>query len=335
MNFIENAPLAEHSTMKLGGNARYMCSVTTEDELIDAINFADKNTLTIRMIGTGSNIIWRDEGFDGLVIVNELTGLIVENTLVKIGSGMNWDDAVAQTVQAGLSGLEFLSLIPGSCGATPVQNVGAYGVEIQDFLVELRAYDTKTKEFVTIKNNECEFGYRTSRFKTTDAGRFMITEITLTLKKGNPKPPFYESLQNYLDNKNISEYTPQIIRDAVIAIRQSKLPNPENVSNNGSFFANPIIDNSQYIELTKKYPDIKAWNFGDKKKIAAGWLVEQAGFKDVHDEKTGMATWKNQSLVLVNEHASSTADLITFRDAIVNAVEEKFGITLEQEPELL
>jgi UDP-N-acetylmuramate dehydrogenase len=335
MLFLENAALSDHSTMRLGGSARYLCTVTNEQELLEAVKFADIKKCKLRMIGSGSNIIWSDAGFDGLIIVNEFQNISIDGNVTTIGSGLSWDDAVRKTVDAGLSGIEFLSIIPGTTGATPVQNVGAYGVEIKDVLISLKAYDTKIGDFVEIENKDCGFGYRTSKFKTTDAGRYLITEITLKLKKENPSPPFYDSLQKYLDESNITNYTPKIIRDAVIAIRQSKLPDPEVISNNGSFFANPIIDLEKYTKLLEKHPDIKAWDFQGKKKIAAGWLVEQSGFKDFHDEKTGMATWKNQSLVLVNEHAKSTTDLITFRDSIIAAVKSKFDITLEQEPEII
>jgi UDP-N-acetylmuramate dehydrogenase len=335
MLFVENASLADHSTMRLGGIARYLCSVTSEAELLEALRFASDKDLTYRIIGSGSNIIWSDSGYDGLIIVNDLQGFRIEGTNAIIGSGVNWDEAVKQTVAAGLSGIEFLSLIPGTTGATPVQNVGAYGTEIKDVFVNLRAYDAKKQKFVILDKTACRFGYRTSRFKSVDAGRFLITEVTLALHRENPKPPFYDSLQDYLDKHNIDRYTPQIIRSAVIAIRQAKLPSPDMVPNNGSFFANPIIEASEFNKLLVKFPDIKAWKYDGKYKIAAGWLVENAGFKDFHDTKTGMATWGKQSLVLVNESASSTADLLSFRDSIVSAVKAKFGVSLEQEPELL
>lgn len=335
MLILENAPLSEHSTMRLGGPAKYLCEVKSEEDLIEAIEFAHKNNEKLRIIGAGSNIIWNDEGFDGLVIVNELQKFEINNTEVSIGSGVVWDTAVAKTVEAGLSGIEFLSLIPGSSGATPVQNVGAYGAEISDVLVSLRAYDQKTSNFVEILNKDCGFGYRTSRFKTTDSGRFLITEIKLKLSERKPNPPFYDSLQKYLDDKNIVEYTPQIIRNAVIDIRSNKLPDPATTANNGSFFANPIIDSDIYNKIFKKYPDIKAWDYKGKKKLAAGWLVEKAGYSDRHDKLTGMATWGPQSLVLVNENAEHTSDLIEFRDEIIKSVEEKFGVTLEQEPEII
>jgi UDP-N-acetylmuramate dehydrogenase len=229
-----------------------------------------------------------------------------------------------------------LSLIPGTTGATPVQNVGAYGQEIAQTLVSIEAYDRQTKQFVTLPGSDCAFGYRTSRFKTTDRGRFFITAITLHLLRANPQPPFYAALQRYFDEHQIEVWTPQTVRDAVVAIRQSKLPDPAKIANNGSFFANPIVDESLLTQLQADHPDIPHWPMpGGRVKIPAAWLLEQAGFKNVHDPETGMATWPAQPLVLVNEKAQSTAQLLAFKQKIVGAVQQRFAVTLEQEPELL
>lgn len=322
--------------MRLGGTARYECDVSSEDELLEALSYADKMRVPIRVIGSGSNIIWRDEGFSGLLIVNKIEGYEILEDVISFGSGVEWDKAVQISVEAGYSGLENLSLIPGTVGATPIQNVGAYGREVSDTLQFVRAYDTHEKTFVKLPNEKCFFAYRTSRFKTTDSGRFIITNVSFRLNKRPPYPPFYESLQKFLDDNNINSYTPQIIRDAVIAIRSSKLPDPKKIANNGSFFANPIIEAPLYEKLKQSYPDIKAWPLPDGKiKLAAGWLIECSGFKDSHDSATGMATWHNQNLVLVNEHATSTQQLLDFKQKIVTAVYNMFGVTLEQEPELL
>ncbi len=255
---------------------------------------------------------------------------------MTVGSGENWDAVVARTVQAGLSEIEALSLIPGTCGATPVQNVGAYGQEIADVLVSVEAYDLHTRAFLNIPVGECGFGYRTSRFKTTDRSRFLITGLTMHLFKQNPAPPFYRALDEYLTARGVSEFTPQIIRVGIIDIRSHKLPDPAQVANNGSFFANPLIDESTLIDIQASYPNVPHWPTSDGRiKIPAAWLIEQAGFKDYHDPETGMATWPKQPLVLVNEQAESTASLLRFKQKIVDAVQQKFGITLEQEPELL
>jgi UDP-N-acetylmuramate dehydrogenase len=341
MKFAENVSLAKYSTMRLGGQARFLCEAKSTQDVQQAYAWAQSQSLPVIMIGRGSNIVWRDEGFGGLVIVNKIMGREVisedsHNATVKFYSGENWDKAVEWTVDKKLSGIEYMSLVPGTAGAAPVQNVGAYGGELSDTLLELEAFDSKINSNVKLQNHDCYFSYRSSRFKTADKGRFFITSLTLTLSKTNPAPPFYETLQKYLDENSITEYTPKSIRKAVIDIRNSKLPDPEKVANNGSFFTNPVIENVNFQRLRLTYPDIKGWHTTDNKvKVSAAWLVERAGFKGVKDEQTGMATWPVHALVLVNERARSTADLLAFKQKIVGAVQHYFGITLEQEPELL
>lgn len=341
MNILQNVPLRDHSTMRLGGQATYLCEVSSRQEVEEALAWAAEHHLPSLMIGGGSNIIWRDEGFNGLIIVNKIMRFEVQqeddlNYYITVGAGENWDNVVARTAEQGLTGIEALSLIPGTAGATPVQNVGAYGQEIAQTLATLEAYDAQSKQFVTLLGIDCNFGYRTSRFKTTDRGRFFITAITLHLTKGTMQPPFYGALQSYLEEHGITDYAPASIRQAVIAIRSSKLPDPAHVANNGSFFANPIIPQEAFEQLRGFYENIPHWPTEDGRvKIPAAWLVEQAGFKDFHDPETGMATWQKQPLVLVNERARSTAQLLKFRQKIIDAVKTKFNITLEQEPELL
>jgi len=327
--------------MRLGGSAAYAVSVSTPQEAQAAYKWAAERSLPCLPVGSGSNIVWKDEGFSGLLIVNKILGfqIIPEangTALVTAGAGEGWDAVVARCAEAGLTGIEALSLIPGTAGATPVQNVGAYGQEIANTLVSVEVYDTQDDAYISVPGNECAFAYRTSRFKTTDRGRFLITGITLRLTKGNPQPPFYAGLQRYIDEHQLSNITPMVIRQAVIAIRQAKLPDPTTVANNGSFFGNPIITQSHFDKLSADYPDMPHWPAGgDKVKLSAAWLIEQAGFKDFHDIQTGMATWPTQPLVLVNERATSTASLIAFRQKLMDAIQYKFNVTLEQEPELL
>lgn len=341
MNILENISLADHSTMGLGGLAKYLTTIENNMELLEALSWAQTNNQPVIMIGTGSNIVWKDEGYPGLVIVNNIQRYETfnednENIYVTAGAGENWDTVVERTSQAGLTGIEALSLIPGTTGATPVQNVGAYGQEISQTLTTIEAFDTQQSDFVTIRGDDCGFGYRTSRFKTNDRGRFYITAITLHLRKANPQTPYYARVQSYFEEHGISDITPQVLRNAVIDIRQSKLPDPAIVKNNGSFFANPIISNDDLVRIHAGYPEMPAWTQEDgRAKIPAAWLIEQAGFKDFHDPQSGMATWPNQPLVLVNESAKTTADLLKFRKQILDAVNAKFGITLIQEPELL
>jgi UDP-N-acetylmuramate dehydrogenase len=340
MQIQHNVSLAAYSTMRLGGKAAHLTEVHSRQDVIEAVDWAVENHMPPIMIGSGSNIFWRDEGFDGLVLVNKIMSYedFAEdevNHYLTIGAGENWDKIVERSVSEKLSGIEALSLVPGTAGATPIQNVGAYGQEISQTLVSVEAYDLHTRQMLNMPNEKCELGYRTSRFKTTDRDRFFITAITLHLMRINPKPPFYTALQYYLDENNIHEYTPSVIRNAVVNIRQAKLPDPTVVANNGSFFANPIVGDNDLMQLLSDFPDMPHWLAEKGAKIPAAWLLEQTGFKDLHDKETGMATWPKQPLVLVNEHAKNTADLLKFKQKIVEAVHAKFNITLVQEPELL
>lgn len=341
MQMQQDISLREHSTMRLGGKAAYATEVTSRQEVEEAVGWAEERKLPIMMIGGGSNIIWKDEGFSGLLVVNKIMGFEeeqedAENYYVTVGAGENWDSVVARTAAKGMTGIESLSLIPGTAGATPVQNVGAYGQEISQVLVSVEAYDLKNHQFATIPNSECQFSYRKSRFNSGDRGRFLITHITLHLLKGNIQPPLYSALQTYLDERNSTDYSPAAIRKAVIDIRSSKLPDPAKVANNGSFFANPIISEDELKQLQLNYPSVPHWPAGPGKvKIPAAWLVEKAGFKDFHDPETGMATWQRQPLVFVNEKAQTTAQLMAFRQKVLDAVQRNFGIVLVQEPELL
>jgi len=328
--------------MRLGGTAAHLTEVHDRYELQQAIEWATNASLPVIMIGGGSNIVWRDEGYPGLVIVNKILRYEEqqedeENFYVHIGAGENWDAVVERTVAKGMTGIEGLSLIPGTAGATPIQNVGAYGQEIAQTLVSVEAYDTQTKQLLNIPNIDCGFGYRTSRFKTTDRGRYFITGLTLHLLHKNPTPPFYSALKEYFEKNSITTFTPQTVREAVIAIRSSRLPDPSVFANNGSFFANPVIEAGTLAQLQADMDaDVPHWVVDDAHvKIPAAWLVEQVGLKGFHDAETGMATWDNHALVLVNEHAQTTAQLLAFKQKIVNAVQQKYGITLVQEPELL
>jgi UDP-N-acetylmuramate dehydrogenase len=338
----QNVSLANYSTMGLGGAAAYLLEVDDRAVVAEAYAWAHSRSVPVLMIGGGSNIVWRDEGFPGLVLVNKIEQFDkrdegVAGVYLTIGAGEIWDKVVDRSVQAGLTGIEALSLIPGTAGATPVQNVGAYGQEISETLVSLEAFDAQIDDFVTVPAADCGFGYRTSRFKTTDHGRFFITALTLRLTKGKPMPPFYAAVQTYFDKYGVTDYTPAVLREAVVDIRTKKLPDPAVVHNTGSFFANPIIEESALRRLQETYASVPYWEAkqAGKIKVSAAWLIDQAGLKDIHDKATGMATWPTQPLVLVNEHAKKTADLLAFKQKIIDTVHSKFGVTMEQEPELL
>lgn len=322
--------------MKLGGNARFMTEVRTPEEVQEVCRNAASQNLPIFILGGGSNVIVRDEGYNGIVVRNRIPGFEIladepGTTTLKIGAGENWDGVVKRTVEMNLSGIEAMSAIPGTAGAAPVQNVGAYGQEIADSLVSLEAYDRQTDRFIVLESTDCGFSYRNSIFRSTEAGRYVILSITIQLSKTAPSPPFYAAVQTYFDEHNITLYTPQIVRDAVVEIRKNKLPDPEITPNTGSFFKNAIVEDWQLTDLKNDYPDIPTYDMSDGRfKVPTGWLIEQAGYKG----KTlhGMHVHDKNALVLINESATSYADLASARDEIMGAVRDKFRILIEQEP---
>ena len=346
MQVEQNVSLSNYCTMRLGGTAKSLVKVRSKQELVEAIEFAKSHKLAILALGDGSNTIFTDDGFNGLVIKIEIPGLEVKTLTggieITAGAGVSWDSVVEKSVQIGLTGIESLSAIPGTAGAAPVQNIGAYGQEIADTFVELEAYDLTKNEFVTLKKLDCGFSYRSSIFKTTQKGHYIITSITLRLQHGQIKPPLYATLQKYMEEHNLNDLSPPTIRKAVKSWRAIYLPDPKLVANNGSFFGNPIISKAQLEQIKTKKPEITNWPFkwywelpDGKIKIAAGRLAEMAGLKDWQDQETGMATWKNQALVFVNENAKSYKDLENFKQKYLTKIKNDFGISLEQEPETI
>lgn len=336
MEIHTNIPLKNYTTMKLGGNARFMTEVHSRDEVAMVYKNAKAQNLSIFILGGGSNVIVKDEGFNGLIVRVRIPGFDIisddiNSTTIKIGAGEEWDSVVKRTVDMGLSGIENMSAIPGTAGAAPVQNVGAYGQEIADTLQSLEAYDSQTNTFVTLQNSDCGFTYRDSIFRSTEFGRYVILSITIKLSKNMPQPPFYESLQKYLDNNNIKMFTVDVIRKAIIEIRKNKLPDPHVLPNAGSFFKNAVVEKWQLDDLQLKHPDIKAFDMGDGKyKIPSGWLIESVGLKGslIH----GMRVYDKNALVLANESATSYADLAAARNEIIGKVRDTFRVQIQQEP---
>lgn len=336
MEVHTNIPLKNFTTMKLGGPARFMAEVRTPEELKAIHDNATSKNLPIFILGGGSNVIAHDDGFAGIVVRIRIPGFEIiaddiNTTTIKIGAGESWDQIVKRIVARNLSGVEAMSMIPGTAGAAPVQNVGAYGQEIADTLMSLEAYDSQTKSFVTLQNDACSFAYRDSIFRGDQKGRYVITSITLKLSKSLPQPPFYDALQTYFDTHNIKFFTGQSVRDAVIAIRTDKLPDPGVRPNTGSFFKNAIVENWQLTDLQKSYPDMKVFDMGDgRSKVPTGWLIEQTGLKGklLH----GIRVHDKNALVLINESATGYADLAAARDEVIGAVRDKFRIQIEQEP---
>lgn len=329
-------PLKNYTTMRLGGDARFMVSATTVDDVVGIYRNAKQQNLPIFVLGGGSNVLANDEGYNGIVLLNRIKGFDIisddaSSATIKLGAGETWDEVVERTVEMGLSGIEALSAIPGTAGAAPVQNIGAYGQEVADTLLSLEAYDTETDQVVTLDAAQCQFAYRHSIFRGEAMGRYCITSVTLKLYRQTPQPPFYAALQAYFDENNISIFTPAIVRQAVMVIRKDKLPDPAERPNTGSFFKNAIIEDWQYQDLLAQYPDMPSYDMPDGgHKIPTGWLIEQTSLKG--ELLHGMRVHDKNALVLINESARSYADLAAARAEIIQKVYDQFHIQIEQEP---
>ena len=336
MDIHTNIPLKNYLTMKLGGNSRFMTNISNPEEIAAVCRNAKQQNLPIAVLGGGSNTLVDDSGFGGIIVRNMIKGVSLDaedamSATYTFGAGEIWDDCVKLTVERGLSGIEALSAIPGTIGAAPVQNIGAYGQELADTFVKLEAYDTEDDRFIELLSDDCGFSYRHSIFRGEAQGRYVITSVTLKLYKSTPQPPFYKALQDYLDANNVTIFTPQTIREAVSLIRADKLPDPALRPNSGSFFKNAIIEDWQLDSLLQSYPDMPHYDLGDKLfKIPTGWLIEQCGYKGktIH----GITINDKNALVLINDSASSFNDLAATRDEIISAVRDTFRITIEQEP---
>jgi len=339
LDIQENISLKERSTFKMGGIARYFAVGKDEKDLEEAHYFAKEKGLKLFLLGKGSNCVFADIIPEMLVVSVEIKGISSEEkdeteTFVTIGAGEEWDEVVAWSVLQGLSGIESMSAIPGTAGATPVQNVGAYGQEIKDTLVELRAFDRKEEKFVVLSNEECHFAYRTSIFNTTEKERYLISSITLKLSSLPPRLPEYPGVRDYFEmakNKLGWEISVQEIRDAIIEIRANKLPDPSVVASVGSFFKNVLIEKEQAIKLQKEYPGIPTFIQPDGKiKVPSGWLLEKAGFKG--KSFGNISVYEKNALVLVHNGKGNFTELQKAKDEIIAEIEKRFGVTLVPEP---
>lgn len=321
------------TTFKIGGKIKYYKEVSNEVEVKNAVTFAKRENLPIFILGDGTDILASDSFFEGLVIKYTGQNITITNEgLVTCDAGVNWDKLVEVCVEKDLQGIECLSGVPGTVGASPIQNIGAYGQELKDTFVSLTAYDIQNEKFIIFRNIDCDFGYRESIFKKKDYWqKYLICSVTLKLNKNKKGDVNYESLKKYL-TKN--KPTLKDIRNAVLEIRSQKFENPKVAGNAGSFFKNPIIDEVEKNKLAEKYPDIKIFKFGDKFKVSAGWLIENSGWKG-KQYKTASVSAKH-ALVLINKDGLGKArDFITLSDMIMKDVESKFGIKLEREVQLI
>ena len=328
--------LKSHNTFGIDVRATYFSHFSTTEEL--STLFQEYKSSPFLIIGGGSNLLLTKD-FDGIVLKNEISGkTILEETsdsvLVKIGGGENWHEFVLWAVENNFGGIENMSLIPGSVGASPMQNIGAYGVEIKDVFDHLFAYHIESGETHRFSLEECQFGYRESIFKRALKNQYVITEVCFRLEKNRKVNTTYGAIEQELQKMGISSPTIRDVSNAVIAIRQSKLPNPAELGNAGSFFKNPVVEESTANSILERYPNAPIYPAENgKKKLAAGWLIEQAGWKGKTVGTCGVH--KLQALVLVNYGGSTGEQIYDLSTVIISDIQEKFGVTLEREVNIL
>lgn len=338
MKIVENQSLKPYNTFGLEVSAKYFVEAGSVQEIISALDFAKTNNLSKMLLNGGSNMLLTHD-FDGLVLKLNLKGIkIVAETEdfveVKVQSGENWHEFVKWTLQNDFGGLENLSLIPGNCGTAPMQNIGAYSVEIKDSMKELSALEIKTGETKIFTNEDCQFGYRESVFKNELKNRFIITDVTFKLTKRHHKlNTSYGAIQLELEKLNIQNPTIQDVSHAVINIRQSKLPDPKEIGNSGSFFKNPVISKDRFEQLQQQFPDISGYVSGEEVKVAAGWLIENAGWKGKRFGDTGVH--EKQALVLVNYGNATGQEIYDLSQRILDDIFDKYEIQLEREVNII
>jgi UDP-N-acetylmuramate dehydrogenase len=330
----KNKSLKAFNTFGIEAIAPYFCEVSRVEDVQEVLQQEHLRSMPLLILGGGSNVLFTRDP-EGLVLLNRIRGVQLqqedaEHVWVRVGGGENWHDFVLYTIAQGWGGLENLSLIPGTVGAAPMQNIGAYGVEIKDTFSQLEAVDRSNGQIRTFTGDECEFGYRSSIFKTRAKDRYVITSVTFKLHKIHRFNTTYGDIQKTLDELGIRDLSIKAISEAVIRIRQSKLPDPQQIGNAGSFFKNPVISRQLFDELQQEFPNMPHYpQEAGWVKVPAGWLIEQAGWKGHRRGQLGVHD--RQALVLVNHGGAKGSDIKQLAQDIQASVEEKFRIPLETE----
>ena len=330
-----NIDLKDFTTFGVSANAKKFATFSTEEE---ARNLTKNNNEALLILGGGSNVLLTQD-FNGLVLKNEIKGIsIIEKNnvsiVLKVGAGEEWHNFVLHTIENGYFGIENMSLIPGSVGASPMQNIGAYGVEIKDVFEKLEALELETGEIHTFTKEACVFGYRESVFKHALKGKYIITHVYFRLSLVEKISTKYGAIEQELLKNGISNPTSKDVSNAVIAIRSSKLPNPKDLGNAGSFFKNPVVPIKLYNKIRETFTDTPSYPIDENSvKIPAGWLIESAGWKGKKVGACGVHV--NQALVLVNYGGATGNDILNLSTEIIENVYQKFGIVLEREVNIL
>jgi len=337
----ENVSLVNFNTFRIDVSARWFVEVYAEADLISILKSDFIKSKQVLVLGGGSNMLFTKD-YDGLVLKIGIPGIEVheaelgakEEVVVRAGAGVSWKDLVEFCVEKGYGGIENLSLIPGTVGASPVQNIGAYGVELKDVFESCTAVEIATGEKRNFSYEDCAFGYRESVFKSSLKHKYIITSVNYHLSKRPVINIQYGAIQQELEKRAILQPGIADVAKVVSEIRVSKLPDPSTIGNAGSFFKNPIISATEFERLQSEFPGVVNFPAGEGKvKVAAGWLIEACGFKGMVSGRTG--TWKNQALVLVNHGAASGKEVYDFSEQIIDAVADKFGVRLEREVNIL
>jgi len=345
----EQEPLAQHTTLGLGGPARYFHECTTEAELREALTWARERRLRVQIMGGGSNLVVVDAGFPGLVLKLAIGGIALRETTQGVeltaAAGVEWDALVRQVVERGWTGIECLSGIPGTVGATPIQNVGAYGQEIAETLVSVRCLERAGLTEVVFPRDQCEFAYRSSRFKSRDHDHYIVLDITLRLYRDRlPQLRYAELAQAVRHHGELERLAPadavSVVRNTVLELRRRKSmvldPTDPNGRSVGSFFMNPVLSADAFDRLVHRWgaagegDGIPMFPADGRVKVPAAWLIEQAGFRKGY-RRGGVGISTRHALALVN-HGGTTAELLALAEAIERAVYERFGVRLEREP---
>ena len=333
----KNYSLKSLNSFNVDVKAKFFSEFCSEVKLLQLLNNKSFTHEPLFIIGEGSNILFT-KNFNGLILANRIKGIEVvsEDKLsmtIEVGAGENWHNFVLWSIDKKLSGVENLALIPGSVGASPIQNIGAYGMEVKDVITKVNYVDLETKQKKTLSNNECKFEYRSSIFKEKLKSKIVVTKVTYKLSKKPLNNIDYGAIASELKQLE-KKPSPASIAEAVINIRNRKLPNPKIIGNCGSFFKNPIIKIENYIRLKKTFPKIISYKVSDKKyKLAAGWLIENAGCKEL--KIGGAGVHKKQALVLVNHGDASGEEILKLANLIKQKIKEKYNIFLENEVNIL
>ena len=312
--------------------------INSTEELRSILNEPYYKKAKKLVLGGGSNVLFTND-YNGIILKNDVRGIEKlrendEHVWLKVGAGEVWHNFVLSCISKGYAGIENLSLIPGQVGASPMQNIGAYGVEVKDFVESVTCLDLNDGTEETYPNSECEFGYRTSIFKTRLKGQKFISHVVFKLNKKANYNTSYGAIKTELDRMNITQLSLQAVSDAIINIRRSKLPDPKEIGNAGSFFKNPVVDEQKADELKRFYPEIPLYPAGDGfKKIAAGWMIEQAGWKGKRINDHGVHV--NQALVLVNYGSAKGSDINNLSNDIQKSIADKYGVELEKEVNII